>query len=55
MDKIVDEIIDFCKFFESIVKDVGSDIPNRTKMITFIDILYYCIYMNGNSCSYSIF
>jgi hypothetical protein len=54
MDKIVDEIIDFCKFFKSIVKDVESDIPNRTKVITFIDILYYCIYMNGNSCSYSM-
>jgi hypothetical protein len=54
MDKIVDELTDFCKLFRSTVSKVANKIPNRTKVITFRDILYCCIYMNGNSCSYSM-
>jgi hypothetical protein len=54
MDKIIDELTDFCKLFRSTVSKVASKIPNRTKVITFRDILYCCIYMNGNPCSYSM-
>jgi hypothetical protein len=44
----------FITFFKFIVTRVSNKIPNRTKKkFTFKNILYCCLYMNGNSCSYS--
>lgn len=54
MNEIVEKLIIFCKFFKSVVKTINNETPNRTKIISFKDILYCCLYMNGNSCSYSL-
>ena len=50
----IDEPMEFCKFFKSIVKKINNKISSRTRCITFKDILYCCLYMNGNSFSYSM-
>ena len=46
------KIIDFLKFFRSSVESI--QITGRNKIITFKDIFYCCLYMNGNSSSYSL-
>lgn len=50
----IDSLITFCKFFKSTVDDINIETSCKTKIITFKDILYCCLYMNGNSCSYSL-
>src|ERR1700729_3597135 len=54
MDTNINELIDFFKFFRSVVKKINDNIPNKTKIISFNDILYCCLYRSGNSCSYSL-
>ena len=46
------KIINFLKIFKSIVENIKND--GRNKIITFKDIFYCCLYMNGNTCSYSL-
>jgi len=53
MDLIVETLMDFCKFFKCTIKN-NKHIPNRTKKNSFIDVLYFCLYKNGNSCSSSM-
>ena len=47
-----EKIITFCKFFKTTIDEVNNKFNN--KIISFIDILYCCLYMNGTSCSYSL-
>jgi hypothetical protein len=49
-----DKIISFCKFFKSVIRNVENEIQNKNKILTFKDILYCCLYMNGTSSSYSL-
>jgi hypothetical protein len=48
----IDNLIVFCKYFRSVVNETES--PGRTRIITFKDVLYCCMRMNGNSHSYSM-
>ena len=48
----IDEIVIFCKFLNDTIKNEGSTI--QIGSIGFKEILYYCLYMNGTSCSYSL-
>lgn len=48
----IDNIITFCHFFKSIINELSNEI--NTKVLTFREILYCCLYMNGCSCSYSL-
>jgi hypothetical protein len=48
MDLIIDKLINFCKFFKCTVNE-NKFIFNNIKKISFKDVLYFCLYMNGNS------
>ena len=50
----IDKPIEFCKFFKSIVKKVNEEVSTKNEILRFKDILYCCLYMNGNSYSYSL-
>jgi len=50
----IDRVMEFFKCFKSIVEQASFESSGKTKLITFTDILYCCLYMNGNSCSYSM-
>src|ERR1700722_2623579 len=50
----IDKPIEFCKFFKSIVKKVNEEVSTKNEILKFKDILYCCLYMNGNSYSYSL-
>jgi Transposase DDE domain len=50
----IDKLIEFFKFFKSVVEKMNNESLGRTKLITFTDIIYCCLYMNGNSYSYSM-
>src|ERR1700678_3058179 len=54
MDVIIDNLIMFCKFFRFLVEQINKDISNKKNIISFKNILYCCISMNGNSWSYSL-
>src|SRR5437016_5249897 len=54
MDIDIDPLISFSKFFRSIVERISDELSDNTKIITFKDILYCCLYMNGNSSTYSL-
>ena len=47
-----DKIITFFKFIRMIIEKINKEFEN--KIISFKDILYFCLYMNGTSCSYSL-
>ena len=49
----IDKLVEFCAFVKGVVKKISIEASDRTKIIAFKDILYCCLYMNGNSCSYS--
>ena len=48
----MEKIITFIKFIRMIINQVNNEFDN--KIISFKDILYCCLYMNGTSCSYSL-
>lgn len=48
----INQITFFCRFFKSIVENI--DTGDRNRIITFKDVLYSSLFMNGNSCSYSL-
>jgi hypothetical protein len=49
MNTNIDPLISFSKFFRSTVEKISDELSTKTKVITFKDILYCCLYMNGNS------
>ena len=49
-----EKLATFCKFFRATIESINNDASSKTKKITFKDILYCCLYMNGSSCSYSL-
>ena len=48
----IENIIVFCRFIRMIIDETNNEFNN--KIISFKDILYCCLYMNGTSCSYSL-
>jgi hypothetical protein len=54
MNVVLDELIEFCKFFKYVVEIVNTDTLVRRNILSFNDILYCCMYINGNSWSYSL-
>ena len=49
----IEKLVTFCEFFRSTIESI-DDASIRTKIITFKDIIYCCLYMNGSSSSYSL-
>jgi hypothetical protein len=49
----MNDIIEYFKFFKSCIEDIGKSIDVRNRNITFKDIVYFCMYKNGNSYSYT--
>ena len=47
-------LVTFGKFFRLTVDDINEKCLGTQRKITFKDILYCCLYMNGTSCSYSL-
>jgi hypothetical protein len=50
----ITDIICFSKFLKTTIETISNKISDKTKIITFKDIIYCCLYMNGSSCSYSL-
>jgi hypothetical protein len=54
MNVVLDELIEFCNFFRYIVEIINTDILVRHNILSFNNILCCCMYINGNSWSYSL-
>ena len=50
----VTKLVTFGKFFKSTIDALDNIFYDKKQIITFKDILYCCLYMNGLSCSYSL-
>lgn len=50
----ISEFVTFSKFVRLTIEDINDEIPQKTREITFKDVVYCCLYMNGSSCSYSL-
>jgi len=50
----MEELMIFFKYFRSTVELINNETMYKSKILTFKDILYCCLYMNGNSSTYSL-